>query len=290
MDLFFSILKDTCIDTFQLLPFLFLTYLLLELLERKSGTHAAKLISDSRRFGPVIGGLLGIVPQCGFSAIASEFYSRRIITLGTLLAIYLSTSDEMLPILISERTSVHIIVSILLIKLVIGIAAGFLIDLFTIKQQSSNTDDDSGHHRKNHTKPDEPAVESRLIPDVLSRTFQTILFIFLVTFVIDAFVAIIGTDSLSGFILNRPVIGEILAGLIGLIPNCSASVIITQLYLEGAMQTGAIMTGLLASAGIGPLMLWRTNSHRRENIAIYALLYIISVICGIIIEFSGIVL
>ena len=289
MDLFLSVLLDTCTDTLKLLPFLFLTYLLLELLERKSGSHSAKLISNSRRFGPMIGGLLGVVPQCGFSAIASEFYSRRIITLGTLLAIYLSTSDEMLPILISERTSVHVIVSILLIKLLIGIAAGFVIDLFTKKQQDQSPDFDLDRHRKSH--PDsEAAEESRFLPEVLSHTFQTLLFIFLVTFAVDAFVAVIGTDSLSGFILNRPVIGEILAGLIGLIPNCSASVIITQLYLEGAMQTGAIMTGLLVSAGIGPLMLWRTNPHRKENLAIYALLYIISVICGILIEFSGIIL
>lgn len=290
MNTLILILRETCIDSLKLLPFLFITYFLLEFLELKASDRSARLISESHRFGPVIGALLGVIPQCGFSAISSEFYSKRVITLGTLLAIYLSTSDEMLPILLSERTSAHIILNILVIKVIVGIIFGFLIDMYINKKRKVSSNAASADLHFTH----EPAAVSdngklflTILKDSLRHTSQTLFFIFLVTLAIEALVCLSGADSLSGIILNQPVAGELLAALIGLIPNCSGSVIITQLYLNGAMQTGAIMSGLLASAGIGPLMLWRTNHNRRENIIIILLLYSISVICGLLIDLIG---
>jgi len=280
-----AILTDSCVDTLKLLPFLFLSYMLLEFLEREAGDRSAKMIAEAKQFGPVIGGFLGIIPQCGFSAIASEFYAARVISLGALISVYLSTSDEMLPILVSERVSFSVIAKILLIKFVIGTLAGFLIDFLRRSKARGEAGFRSGYCELCHGDEKEPFFK-----EVCIHTFQIMLFIFLVTIVVNGMVYLIGADNLAGLILNKPVIGELLAGLIGLIPNCAASVIITQLYLQGVIQTGAIISGLLVSAGIGPLMLWRTNHHRKENLKIYGLLYSIGVVCGIIIELLGITL
>ena len=276
-----DILKDSAVDCLKLIPFLFVTYLLIELLEHKTGEKVNKIVAGSKDFGPIIGSFLGAIPQCGFSAIASEFYTHRVITLGTLIAIYLSTSDEMLPILIAERCDAMLILRILGIKVLIGIICGFVIDLLLRKRQKAHIQGECKIH-----KHEDPSI----VIDALKHTGSVILFIFLVTLGINAVVAIIGTENLSGIILNKPVIGELITALIGLVPNCAGSVVITQLYLNGAIGSGALLSGLLAGAGVGPLMLFKTDTNKKECVIILLILYALGAAFGILWTLLGFVL
>lgn len=274
-----DVIIDTLIDAAKLLPFLFLTYLAMECLEHKAGDKAEVLIKKAGRFGPVIGGILGIVPQCGFSAAASNLYAGRVITAGTLIAIYLSTSDEMLPILISERAPVGVIVPILVTKAVIGIAAGLLID-FSMRVRGR----EEHAHIHEICEQEHCHCEKGIFRSALSHTVQIAVFILLVTFVLNLLLFFVGEDVLAAAISNRPVAGPLLAGLVGLIPNCAGSVVITQLYLEGIIGFGAAMAGLLAGSGVGLLVLFRVNRDRKKNIQILGLLYGIGVAAGIVME------
>lgn len=274
-----DVIIDTLIDAAKLLPFLFLTYLAMECLEHKAGDKAEVLIKKAGRFGPVIGGILGIVPQCGFSAAASNLYAGRVITAGTLIAIYLSTSDEMLPILISERAPVGVIVPILVTKAVIGIAAGLLID-FSMRVRGR----EEHAHIHEICEQEHCHCEKGIFRSALSHTVQIAVFILLVTFVLNLLLFFVGEDVLAAAISNRPVAGPLLAGLVGLIPNCAGSVVITQLYLEGIIGFGAAMAGLLAGSGVGLLVLFRVNRDRKKNIQILGLLYGIGAAVGIVME------
>lgn len=274
-----DVISDTLSDVTRLLPFLFLTYLAMEYLEHKTGDRAAVLVKKAGHFGPVIGGLLGVVPQCGFSTAASNLYAGRVITLGTLIAIYLSTSDEMLPVLISEQAPFGVIVRILAVKLVIGIVAGLLIDLLSGRKGSEEHD-----HIHEICEHEHCRCEKGIFRSALSHTAQIALFILLITFALNLILFWVGEEALANVILNRPVVGPLLAGLVGLIPNCAGSVVITQLYLEGVLDAGAAAAGLLTGSGVGLLVLFRVNHHRRENIKILGLLYGIGVLAGIVIE------
>lgn len=276
-----EVIIDTILDSVRIIPFLFLTYLVLEYFEHKAGNKTHHFIRKSGKAGPVVGGILGAFPQCGFSAAASSLYAGRVLSLGTLLAIYLSTSDEMLPILISESVSLTVILKILGIKIVIGILAGILIDILVRQKED---DHDHIHEMCEH---DHCHCEKGVFQSALHHTINITIFLILVSFALNLFLFIVGEDALGSLIWNKPVIGQLLAGLVGMIPNCAASVVITQLYLEGAMSFGAMMAGLLSGAGIGILVLFRTNSSRRDNIRIAALLYTIGVVSGILIELSG---
>lgn len=273
-----DVIMDTLLDIVKLVPFLFLTYLAMEYLEHKTGQKAQRLVRKAGRFGPVIGGALGVVPQCGFSAAASSLYAGRVITLGTLLAIYLSTSDEMLPILISEQAPVRTIVFILLAKAVIGIAAGFVTDLiFSARKEEP-------HHiheicEQGHCH----CGEGGIFRSALVHTAQISGFILMITFLLNLLFSFVGEDVLAGLILNRKILGPVLAGLVGLIPNCAGSVAITQLYLEGVIGTGAMLSGLLTGTGVGLLILFRMNHDRKENLKILGLLYFIGVSVGIVV-------
>lgn len=272
-----DIILDALLDTAKLIPFLFLTYLAMEYLEHKTGDGSRKLIQKAGKFGPVIGGVLGIVPQCGFSAAASNLYAGRVITLGTLLAIYLSTSDEMLPILISEQVAAGTILKILLVKACTGMAAGLLID-FVLRRKGVEEQEhihDICEHEHCH-------CEKGIFRSAFSHTLQISTFILIVCFALNLLLHFAGEDALANLILNRPVIGPVLAGIVGLIPNCAGSVVITQLYLEGAMGIGAAMAGLLTGTGVGLLVLLRVNHNRRENLKILGLLYGIGVLMGIV--------
>ena len=275
--LMLQIIQETFIDTLKLIPFLFLTYLAMEYLEHRTGEKAQRLIRGAGRSGPVLGGLLGIVPQCGFSAAASNLYAGRVISLGTLLAVYLSTSDEMLPILISEQAPVELILRILLAKAGIGMAAGLVADL-VMRQRGSEE-----HHIHDICEQEHCHCEKGVFRSALSHTGQITLFILLVTFVLNLTLHFVGEDALANLILNRPLLGPMLAGVVGLIPNCAGSVAITQLYLEGAMGFGAAMTGLLTGSGVGLLVLFRVNPDKMENLKILGLLYVIGVLVGIVI-------
>lgn len=268
---------DALLDTAKLLPFLFLTYLAMEYLEHKAGQKAESLVKKAGGFGPVIGGALGIVPQCGFSAAASNLYAGRVISLGTLIAIYLSTSDEMLPILISEKASVVLIAELLLAKAVIGMIVGLIIDFLMRRKgvQEHEHIHEICEHEHCH-------CEKGILRSALSHTVQIAFFVLLITFALNLILFFVGEDALANLILNRPVLGPILAGLVGLIPNCAGSVVITQLYLEGVISIGAAMAGLLTGSGVGLLVLFRVNHDRKENLRILGLLYSIGVLVGIV--------
>lgn len=271
-----EILLDAAVDTLKLIPFLFLTYLLMEYLEHKTGEKAKQMIGKAGRMGPVVGGILGIFPQCGFSAAASGLYSGRVITMGTLIAIYLSTSDEMIPVMISEKAPVSFIIKILLLKMVIGIAAGMAVDLFVKRQAEKN---EIAHEESVH------CCENGIFSGAVHHTIQITAFIFIISLVLNALIGFIGEEQISQLLLNRPVVGEILAGLVGLIPNCASSVVITQLYLEGMISFGAMMSGVLVGAGIGLAILFRLNADKKECLKIVGILYAIGVTAGIILEF-----
>lgn len=273
-----DVILDTLLDTVKLVPFLLLTYLAMEYLEHKTGQKAQRLVRKAGRFGPVIGGALGVVPQCGFSAAASNLYSGRVITLGTLLAIYLSTSDEMLPILISEQAPVRTIVFILLAKAVIGIIVGFVIDMIFSRHR-----EDVHHIHEICEQGHCHCEEGGIFRSALVHTAQISGFILMITFLLNLLFFFVGEDVLAGLILNRKILGPVLAGLVGLIPNCAGSVAITQLYLEGVIGTGAMLSGLLTGTGVGLLILFRMNHDRKENLKILGLLYFIGVSVGIVV-------
>lgn len=271
-----EILLDTAVDTARLIPFLFLTYLLMEYLEHKTGERARKMVGNAGRLGPVVGGILGIFPQCGFSAAASGLYAGRVISMGTLIAIYLSTSDEMIPVMLSEQVPFVVLAKILLVKMAIGITAGILVDLLIKKKQPPKEE-----CREEHTH----CCEGGILWETVYHTSQIVVFIFLVSFILNSLIGVIGEEQLSHLLLNRPVVGELLAGLVGLIPNCASSVVITQLYLEGVISLGAMMSGVLVGAGIGLVVLFRLNKDKKECLKVIGMLYGIGVAAGILLEF-----
>lgn len=280
MEFMIEILEDTFIDTVKIIPFLFLTYLAMEYLEHRTGEKTEELIQRAGKFGPVLGGVLGAVPQCGFSAAASNLYAGRVITVGTLIAIYLSTSDEMLPILISEKVNVAVIIKILLAKAVIGIIGGVMVDL-VFRHFYPEAEHDHIHEICEH---EHCHCEDGIFKSAVKHTLQITFFILLISLVINTLIHFVGEDVLAEFVLNKPLLGPVLAGIVGLIPNCAASVVLTQLYLEGVLGVGAMMAGLLVGAGVGLLVLYRVNHNRRENLKITGILYLIGVAAGIIIE------
>lgn len=279
-----DILLDCVIDTIKLLPFLFLTYLLMEYIEHKTSEKTKIMIRKAGKLGPLFGGILGAVPQCGFSAAAAGFYSGRVITVGTLIAVFLSTSDEMLPILLSSQIPLPVILKIVSLKAVIGIAAGFVID-FLFRRFNQRKIGVSIHDLCMN---ENCQCEEGIFQSALKHTLNIAVFIFAITFLLNLGISVIGEENLGGMILNQPVIGEILAGIIGLIPNCAASVVITTLYMEGAMRAGAMMAGLLVGAGVGILVLFRTNKNVIENLKITGLLYGTGVLCGMIIDWLAV--
>lgn len=287
--MFLDVIADTLTDALKILPFLFVTYLVMEYIEHKAGDKAEEMVQKAGRFGPFIGSILGVVPQCGFSAAASNLYAGRIITLGTLLSIYLSTSDEMLPIFISEQVPILTILRILGIKVLIGMAAGFAIDLVVRKKHNNGTEHE---HLKIEEMCDHQHChcgEGKIWKSALSHTLQIIFFIIVVSFGLNLLIEVIGEDRLSAVLSGKPVIGCMLAGIIGLIPNCAASVVLTQLYLEEMLNAGSMIAGLLVGAGVGLLILFRVNEDLKENLKITVLLYVIGVAAGIIIETAGLV-
>lgn len=317
-----DVVLDTLIDSIKLVPFLFLTYLAMEYLEHKAGEKTTHMVRKAGKLGPLIGGVAGVLPQCGFSAAASNLYAGRVITLGTLIAIYLSTSDEMLPILISEKMDIRFVLGVLGAKAVIGAVAGFVIDLLIREQkvhhhehpehghkhgyseqsvQVQETEaDNHGHADHHHDHEEEDHAEQEHIHEIcehdnchceedgiflsaVKHTLQITFFIMVIGFVLNVVLHFVGEDALANLILNRPVLGPVLAGLVGLIPNCAASVTVTQLYLKEVISLGAMMSGLLVGAGVGLLVLFRVNPDKKENLKIVGILYVIGVLVGIVI-------
>lgn len=286
MEFFVDILTDALIDTVKLIPFLFLTYLAMEAIEHKAGSKAEEVVQRAGGAGPVIGALVGAFPQCGFSAAASTLYAARVITLGSLLSVYLATSDEMLPILIAEQADPLIIAKILATKVIIGMLMGFVVD-GVVRLVSRHRDEHLHIHdlcEQEHCK-----CEEGIFVSALRHTAQVLLFIFLITLVLNALIALVGEDALAQFLSAQPILSVAAASLVGLIPNCAASVVITELFLEQTISTGAMMGGLLVSAGVGLLVLFRANRPLKNNVIIVCVLWLIGVCWGCAFDALGIV-
>ncbi len=266
-------------ETLSLIPFLFLTYLLMEYIEHKAKPRTEAFIGRSGPLAPIFGGLVGAIPQCGFSAAASNLYSGRVITLGTLIAVFLSTSDEMLPIMISGSFSFGSIAAIMAYKTAVAILCGMIIDLILRSSPRRETDDFSVcderecHHR--HGGGD------ILLPAIM-HTLKIGLFILLVTFGINSLVYFIGEDALVSILPNVPGLSHLLTAIFGLIPNCAASVVLTTLASAGVISAGEMMAGLFSGAGIGLAVLLRRNRPMRDNILIILLIVIIGAAFGLL--------
>ncbi len=281
-----DILLDAVIDTVKLIPFLFITYLLMEYIENKTSNKMKEKIQKAGKLGPLIGGLVGIIPQCGFSASATNLYASRIISIGTLIAVYLATSDEMIPIFISEGMPIGLLIEILAIKLILGVFFGFLVD-FIFRKINKNKEPEEivdiceEEHCHCH--------EKGIVKASLTHTLNITIYIFMITLVINILIAWVGEDTIEMFIRNNAFLGPVVASLIGLIPNCAASVIITNLYIDNVLNMASLIAGLLTGAGVGLIVLFRTNKkHLKENLTIMGLIYVIGVISGWGLQLIGI--
>ena len=275
------ILEHTLLDSIKILPFLLIAYLIMEYIEHKTTNKTKEAIKKSGRFGPFIGSILGAFPQCGFSVTATNLYAGRIITLGTLFAVYLSTSDEMLPILLSEGVAGPLILKILGIKILIGILAGLVIDLiankFYKKENEENKIEDICEH-------DHCNCEEGIWKSAIKHTISVFIFILIISLVLNIAIEYIGEETLAGLVSNKPVLSAIIACAIGLIPNCASSVILTQLYLSNVLSLAVMIGGLLLNAVLGLLVLFKVNHNLKENIKRVTLLYAIGVISAIILQ------
>lgn len=280
MDIILEVFRDTCIDALRLLPFLFLAYLAMESLEHWTGGKMQEVVRKSGKAGPAIGGLLGIFPQCGFSAAAANLYAGGIITLGTLVAVFLSTSDEMLPIMISANVALPMIGKILLVKVLFALAAGFLVDFLFRRRVEMQIEHLCERHHCH--------CEKGIWRSALSHTWKIFLYIVVVSLILNFVIALIGEDTLAALVQGKPALSLFLAALVGMIPNCASSVVLTQLYLGGVLNAGSLMAGLLSGSGVGYLVLLRVNEDRRENLRIFALLYGIGVGAGALTQLMGI--
>lgn len=286
MELFLDILQDSVIDTLKLVPFLFLTYWAMEALEHKAGDKSRRAVEKAGHAGPLIGALLGAAPQCGFSAAASTLYAGRVITIGTLLAVFLSTSDEMLPIFIAEQVNPLLILQIIGIKVLIGVAMGFALDgAMHIRHKVQGTE----LHIHDICEQDHCKCEEgeSVLRSAVNHTLQVTLFIFIITFALAAVIALVGEDAIGAFIASNEALSVLAAAVVGLIPNCGASVVITELYLDGTLGFGAMMAGLLVSAGIGILVLMRTNRHAKQNLVILGILFAVGAVWGLFFQAIG---
>lgn len=270
-----EIILETLIDSIKLLPFLFITFLLIELFEHKFTKKSKQIIQKNKKLGPLFGSILGIVPQCGFSVAATNLYITRIITLGTLFSVYLSTSDEMLPLLIAEKAPASLIIKILIIKVIFALIIGFIIDLI-IKKENKPTYE--------ICKDDHCDCKESIIKASIRHTINIFIFILISTFIINIILEYLGISYLENIFLKNNIFGSFITSLIGLIPNCASSVVLTELFLNKAISFGALIGGLLTGAGVALLVLFKENKNKKENIKIIVLLYLIGAISGVLIE------
>ncbi len=282
------VLEHSVADTLYLIPFLFVTYLVMEWLEHKTGGKAQAAVQRAGAAGPIVGAVVGVVPQCGFSAVAATLWAGRVITLGTLFAVFLSTSDEMLPIFIAEQVPPIVILKILGAKIVVGMVMGFVVDAGMRLARRI----DAPLHIHDLCERDHCHChdgEGGILKSALKHTLQVTVFIFVITIVLNGVLEVVGEDALGEFLGANPALSVFGSALVGLVPNCAASVVIAQLYVSGVLGSGAMLAGLLVSAGVGLLVLVRTNRHWKQNVAIIVGLYAMGVFWGLIANALGIV-
>ena len=325
MDPFFEIAIDVLVDavkdTLYLVPFLFATYVVMEWIEHRASNRFQEAIRSEGFAGPIIGAILGVIPQCGFSAAASTLYAARVITIGTLVAVYLSTSDEMLPIFIAEQVPARTIALILGAKVAVGIAAGVAIDAIlrlmhyrreslrirelcersnchcddcieeeNVKDNDRCDDgdaDNDDHHGHQNDHGHHHGVRA-LLRSAVHHTVEVTVFVFIVVLVLNAVLAGVGEDALANLISAHPYRSVLVTALVGLIPNCAASVTIAQLYVDGLINAGAMLAGLLSATGVGLLVLFRTNMSTKRNFAILGMVWVIAIVCGVTVNAVGI--
>lgn len=280
MHTFLHILLHGLLDSLKILPFLFVTYLLMEILEHKAGDKVQRVIAKAGRAGPAIGGALGLVPQCGFSTMAAGFYAGRVVTPGTLLAVFLATSDEMLPVLIGEGVAIGKILTVLAIKLVLSMLVGFATDLLLHKRVKET-------HIRELCQDEHCHCEQGVLRSAIYHTLFIFLFILIINIALTAVFELVGEEPIAKAVNSLPVLGTVLAALFGLIPNCAVSVAIATLWVKGVISGGAMLAGLLTGAGAGILVLFRTNRHIKENLLLTAALLGVGIVFGILFDLTG---
>ena len=266
------------LETLKLIPFLFLTYLLMEFIEHRASDKAHSFMNKAGRFGPAVGGLLGIVPQCGFSAAASNLYAGRVITLGTLIAVFLSASDEMLPVMLSGEVRIGTVLLILLYKAAVAILAGFAVDLamrfMHIDGEEINIDEICDN--------DNCHCERGIWYSALHHTLTISIFVLVMSISLNALIFFIGEENLGAIMYDKPFISHIIAALFGLIPNCAVSVALATLCKEGLITVGTMLAGLFSGAGVGLAVLFRVNKRIKENLVIALILVLFGFVFGLI--------
>ena len=278
-----DIIMDTLIDGLKLIPFLFIAFLIIELIEHKLGKKSKDIVSKAGVFGPFFGSILGGIPQCGFSVLTTNLYVTRIVSLGTLISVYLSTSDEMIPVMLSQKVDIKLIVGIIIIKVIIGMTFGFIIDFILRKKHKVEKLDYEICHEDNCD------CKNHLLLSVIKHTISTTLFIMLITFLLNLLIEYTGIFDSNNVIASNP-FTIFLTSLIGLIPNCASSVMITTLYVKGVISYAALISGLLTNSGVGILVLFKSSKDIRKSLLIISLLYIIGVAIGILFEIVGVFL
>lgn len=276
----YDTILDAIIDTIKLVPFLFITFILLELIEHKLSKKNEKVLSKYKKVGPIFGGILGGFPQCGFSAMASNLFSGRVITMGTLVAIFLSTSDEMLPIMLSENFDILTIIKIVLFKIIVGIIIGLLVDIIFSRKDKDEKKEIHHMCEEEHCHCDEDGI----ILSSIKHTLMTTLYVLIANLIINFIIYYIGEETLANLLDSGNIFVYFISSLIGLIPNCAASIIITEAYLSGVIPIGVLLSGLLTGSGLGILLLFKTNKSLKENLTILSIIYFIGVILGMIVD------
>lgn len=271
-----DVIFDTLVDGLKILPFLFLAFFIIEYVEHKV-KNPSKIVAKSGKFSVLVGSLLGLLPQCGFGVVATNFYITRIISLGTLMAIYLSTSDEMLVMMVSKKMNIKLIVLVLLIKFIMALLFGYLVDLIFKKRKTEVQIEEVCHDDHCH-------CERGLVKSSIIHSLKIFFFLIVTTFIINLVLYYFGNDMLAKVFMKNSFLGSFITGLIGLIPNCGASIILVELFLSEAISFGAFISGLLTCAGISILILFKGNKYLKENLFVLGLLYVLGVLGGLIVS------
>lgn len=270
---------DGLVDTLKILPYLFVTFLLLEYIEHRLSAKTQNALIKHKKLGPVLGGVLGGFPQCGFGAMAANLFTNRVITMGTLIAVFLSTSDEMLPIMLGENIPIAEVLKIIGFKIIIGVGVGLVVDFFF------GSKIDSGKSIKNMCNEEHCHCKNGIFVSSVFHTLKTGLFVLIANLVFGTIIYFLGEESLAGLLDGQNIFVYFAASLIGLIPNCAASVILTEAYVSGIVPIGVAMAGLLTGSGVGILLLFKNNKNTKENLVIVSTIYFVGVLVGLLVDF-----